>query len=299
MAANRVANDLNLARFPSEGRDNYITNHGFMRGWGLTVPTDGATGYGKGCVFYHLDGSGVDTLVYVNNGDKDSCAFTSITSVPAADFGSGGIKADVIAESTAATGVTADGVLLKDNQVTADAFLFSAAGVATLAAAGSLQGDAAAIASQVTFVTASDGTKGVILPTAVEGDMRIVYNTVAATLKVYPGSSDDINDGSANAAIVLPAKQAGIFIAVDATTWLYFGGLGVSQGAALTAGLTAITHTAPGTPDYALQNLVQNTGFGFATADEGNTALSVLLNLQTKVGEIEARLEALGLIAAN
>ena len=25
-----------------------------------------------------------------------------------------------------------------------------------------------------------------------------------------------------------------------------------------------ITHTAPGTPDYALQDLVQNTGFGFA-----------------------------------
>ena len=42
-----------------------------------------------------------------------------------ADFGTVGIKADVIAEKTAATGVTIDGVLLKDGQVTASAALFA------------------------------------------------------------------------------------------------------------------------------------------------------------------------------
>lgn len=73
----------------------------------------------------------------------------------------------------------------------------------------------------------------------------------------------------------------------------------VVQGAALTAQLTAITHTAAGTPDYALQNLVQNTGFGFATADEGNTALAVIANLQARLAQVEARLEAIGLIASN
>lgn len=72
-----------------------------------------------------------------------------------------------------------------------------------------------------------------------------------------------------------------------------------TQGAALTTQLTAITHTAPGTPDYAIQNLVQNTGFGFATADEGNTVLKVILNLQTRLAEVEARLEGVGICAAN
>jgi len=46
------------------------------------------------------------------------------------------------------------------------------------------------------------------------------------------------------------------------------------------AGLTAITHTAPGAPDYAIQDLVQGADvtadFGFATKDEGNTVLSVI-----------------------
>lgn len=72
-----------------------------------------------------------------------------------------------------------------------------------------------------------------------------------------------------------------------------------TQGAALTAQVTSITHTAPGTPDYAIQNLVQNTGFGFVTADEGNTVLKVIANLQARLAEVEARLEGTGIVAAN
>lgn len=72
----------------------------------------------------------------------------------------------------------------------------------------------------------------------------------------------------------------------------------LEPGAALTAQLTTITHTAPGTPDYALQALV-NPGFGFATADEGNTLLSVVANLQARVAQIEARLEDKGLVSPN
>jgi hypothetical protein len=70
-----------------------------------------------------------------------------------------------------------------------------------------------------------------------------------------------------------------------------------AQGAALTAQLTSITHTSPGTPDYAIQDLTNSSAYGFVTKDEGNTVLSVLLNLQTRVAEIESRIEAHGLIA--
>ena len=73
----------------------------------------------------------------------------------------------------------------------------------------------------------------------------------------------------------------------------------ITVGAALTVQLTTITHTAPGTPDYAVQNLVQNTGFGFVTADEGNSVLKALANLQTRLAEVEARLEAMGLLVEN
>jgi hypothetical protein len=77
----------------------------------------------------------------------------------------------------------------------------------------------------------------------------------------------------------------------------FFDATPVAQPTELTDELTSITHTAPGTPDYAIQDLVQNTGFGFVTKDEGNTVLAVILNLQTRLNELETRLAALGLIA--
>lgn len=63
-----------------------------------------------------------------------------------------------------------------------------------------------------------------------------------------------------------------------------------------TAGLTVITHTAPGTPDYAIQDLINASAYGFVTKDEGNTVLSVVKNLQTKMAEIEVVLRNANLI---
>ena len=79
----------------------------------------------------------------------------------------------------------------------------------------------------------------------------------------------------------------------------FYGTTPVDQPAALTAQVTTITHTAPGTPDYAIQNLTTSTPYGFVTADEGNTVLKVIANLQARLAEVEARLEELGLVAAN
>jgi hypothetical protein len=46
-------------------------------------------------------------------------------------------------------------------------------------------------------------------------------------------------------------------------------------------GLTTLTHTAPGTPDYAIQDLINVAGYGFATKDEGNTVLKLIAAMQT------------------
>lgn len=109
-------------------------------------------------------------------------------------------------------------------------------------------------------------------------------------------------DLSYNTGVYLKQGGAELVVANGGQINIETGGKFVVNGtqpAALTAQLTSITHTAPGTPDYAVQDLVQNTGFGFATADEGNTVLGVILNLQTRLAEVEARLEAIGAVAAN
>jgi len=79
----------------------------------------------------------------------------------------------------------------------------------------------------------------------------------------------------------------------------FWGATPVDQPASLTAQLTTITHTEPGTPDYAIQGITNSSPFGFVSADEGNSVLKVIKNLQTRLAEVEARLEEAGLIAAN
>lgn len=83
----------------------------------------------------------------------------------------------------------------------------------------------------------------------------------------------------------------------------FYNSTAVVQATACTTALTTITHTAPGTPDYAIQNFAQNGGtgiWGFATQDEANTLLKVVAHLQAVVGELRAKLGAtsgVGLIA--
>lgn len=92
---------------------------------------------------------------------------------------------------------------------------------ATVAATGSVQGDAAAVGEGFTLVTAADATKGVILPSAVAGMQVIIKNADAANaiLKIYPNTSDAINALSANAALSIAAKTSVLLVAYDATTW--------------------------------------------------------------------------------
>lgn len=96
-----------------------IPGHGHMFGIGSSLPSDGATGWGKGALFIHRSGADADNLVHENSGDNTSSTFVSVTSVSGGDFGSSGLKGDKVEESTSGTGVTVDGVLLKDGGMTA------------------------------------------------------------------------------------------------------------------------------------------------------------------------------------
>lgn len=63
--------------------------------------------------------------------------------------------------------------------------------------------------------------------------------------------------------------------------------------------LTAVTHTAPGTPDYALQDFIDvqgdgTKGFAFHTKDEANTLLKVIANLQAQMAVLRAQAKAAG-----
>lgn len=103
-------------------------------------------------------------------------------------------------------------------------------------------------------------------------------------LKGYAAGASGTADNTASTVIEVLGNKLG-----------FFGVTPVVQQAALTATLTTLTHTAPVTPDYAIAALTDTGGFGFATADEGHTVLSVIANLQARVNELETILSNLGI----
>ena len=119
--------------------------------------------------------------------------------------------------------------------------------------------------------------------------------------KVQAGMSGDaleVEDGG-----VVNVKSGGrVYLASGAVIDMASGAAFKVNGlasAALTTQIATITHTAPDTPDYELQDLTDTGGFGFKTKDEGNSLLKVVANLQARLAEVEARLEALGIVVAN
>jgi hypothetical protein len=91
--------------------------------------------------------------------------------------------------------------------------------VAAVAAAGSNQGNAAALSEGLNVVSAADGTKGVRLPTAVAGMVVIVKNTVAGALKIYPATGGAINAITADSEYSITNLTSTMLVASSATQW--------------------------------------------------------------------------------
>lgn len=103
------------------------------------------------------------------------------------------------------------------------------------AAAGNSQGTATALTAEQNAVTAADGTKGVVLPTA-EADRSVtVLNDGTDVLKVYPAPGAQINALGANVAFSLGAGKAATFMGRSATLWK----VAASEGAADVGGVAA------------------------------------------------------------
>ena len=78
-----------------------------------------------------------------------------------------------------------------------------------------------------------------------------------------------------------------------------FGGVTpVVQQSALTTELTDLTQAGTFTPDYAIQAITNSSPYGFANAAEGETVVKVVQANKVRIAEIEAVLEAYGLIAS-
>ena len=79
MGAHTEPTKEEAAVYPATWKGQYREGHGYMRAHGATVPSDGATGYGKGCVFQNTGATSLDDALYINIGDRDSANFDAAT----------------------------------------------------------------------------------------------------------------------------------------------------------------------------------------------------------------------------
>jgi hypothetical protein len=91
---------------------------------------------------------------------------------------------------------------------------------ATVTAAGGNIATAAALGEGVNLIAGSDNSKGVQLPSCVNGKCSVVINLVTdKTLKIYPPVGKQVNNAGANNAITVAANTVGIFWAEGANAW--------------------------------------------------------------------------------
>jgi hypothetical protein len=93
---------------------------------------------------------------------------------------------------------------------------------ATVSAAGTVQGTATALTSDINVITTATfgSATGVVLPTAVAG-MRVLVRNAHATvgINVYPASGASIDNDTVNVAKAMPVLQTLEFVAISSTEW--------------------------------------------------------------------------------
>jgi len=130
----------------------------------------------------------------------------------------------------------------------------------------------------------------------------IAANSAATPAGLSPGHVS-FTDGTANLYVEDNAEIDGILYADDdlvigadldhnGATLGFYGRAQTGQPSALTAPLSAITHTGPTTPDYAIAAPINASAWGFSTQDEFETVMSAIRNLQIRVVELEGGLDS-------
>lgn len=129
------------------------------------------------------------------------------------------VKTDTISEKTSGSGVTIDGVLIKDGTITTSAPIVNSVDAA-ITATGTTNADAYDLTEQFNVITGGAADTGVKLPTAAAGLEITVANLTSTDKKVYANASDQIDDKTATTGfVVLKAEQVATFRAYTAVLW--------------------------------------------------------------------------------
>jgi hypothetical protein len=169
-----------------------------------------------------------------------------------------------------------------------------------------------ATGAQVNVVNSVLGRTGVVVATASDYDAdQVDYdNTNTPSLSPTPANVQTALERIYSRTELSQDLSPVLGGDLDPSTFAYAGALRhtgstvgfysatpIAKPTALTAQLTTISQAGSFTPEYTIQAMTNTTPFGFVSLDEAETVLSVIQNLQTRVSELESRIQSLGLIS--
>ncbi len=160
----------------------------------------------------------------------------------------------------------------------------------------SLPGSTSKIGVDIAALSGATTNIGIRVALATQYALQLSSTAGTAAGGITWGTDTNLYRSAANNLMTDDTLTIGGDLDHNGTNIGFFGVAPTTRQTELTDELTTITHTAPGTPDYAVQNLTNVAPYGFVSQDEGNTVLSVIANLQTRVNELETKLTAYGLL---
>jgi hypothetical protein len=152
------------------------------------------------------------------------------------------------------------------------------------------------------LIIVDDGAGGTNRKSAMSRVADYTYSKVSGVVTIAPGGASSIgtlgditiNNGGDITLGTTTGTQIGTATNQKVA---FYGATPVVQPTALTTQLTSITSTAPTVPTFNVTLSAAGTHFAFTTLDEGLTTLAVIANLQTRVSQLESKLQSLGIIA--
>lgn len=93
----------------------------------------------------------------------------------------------------------------------------------TVAAKGTVQGNASALTSSLVYVTATASTEGILLTSGL-GNLQIVAIPGTVGSKVYPPLGAQIGTASTNAAIAQAAGKTSVYAEITSKLWIVLKG---------------------------------------------------------------------------
>lgn len=143
----------------------------------------------------------------------------AVTILSGAGDGTNGTAGAVILDSSG-TGATKGAITIGTNAASLTLGKSPRIPCAIVNAAGGNIATAGALAEGVNIIAASDNSKGVILPSCVNGALCVVVNMVTdKTLKIYPPVAKQVNNMGANNALTVAANTVGIFWSEGTNAW--------------------------------------------------------------------------------